>query len=105
MSSPVVRMRVMWYALDTEAQPSTSTSGVAPRASAAGTCSSTTAAAPSPSTKPSRCVENGQEARCGSTSRSDSAPIFWNAASTIGHMVASADTTSTRSARPLVTAS
>ena len=78
---------------------------MAPRASAADVSSRTIAAAPSPSTNPSRSRENGHEARSGATSRSDSAPIFWNAATTIGHIVASAETTSTRSARPLAIAS
>ena len=62
--------------------------------------SSTTIPAPSPSTKPSRPLSNGREARSGSSLRSDSARMAANAPMFSSMIAASVPPASTTSARP-----
>src|SRR3954453_4140833 len=71
----------------------------APRALAASPRSSTIAAAPSPSTKPSRALSNGREARSGSSLRVDIARMAANPAMGSGCTQASVPPTRTTSAR------
>ena len=59
-------------------------------------------AAPSPSTKPSRPLSNGLEARCGSSFRADSARMAAKAAMFSGRIAASVPPAITMSARPVL---
>ena len=72
----------------------------APRASACSADSRTTAAAPSPSTKPSRPLSHGREAAPGSSLRLDSAIIWPKAAIGSAWTAASVPPQTTTSARP-----
>ena len=74
----------------------------APRAAACSSDSSTTIPAPSPSTKPSRPLSNGREARSGSSLRSDRARMAANAAMFSSMIAASVPPATTMSARPFL---
>ncbi len=79
--------------------PASTAYGVRPRACAEDARSSTNTPAPSPSTKPSRFLSNGREARCGSSLRVDIARICAKPAMLSGWMHASVPPTTTMSAR------
>ncbi len=80
--------------------PAASAYTLAPRASACSADSSTTTAAPSPSTNPSRPLSHGRDAASGSSLRRESAIIWPKAAIGSGCTAASVPPHTTTSARP-----
>ena len=88
----------MWWASAVDAPPRISPRIVAPRASATSQASSTSTAAPSAMTKPSRSAANGCD-----TPRLDIAVMLVNPARLTGVIEASAPPASTTSQRPLAT--
>ncbi len=86
----------MWWASAVLAEPSTSARGVAPRARACSSSSSTRTPAPSAMTKPSRSLSKGRD-----TPVVDSAVMFSKPATPVGVMALSVPPVTTASQRPL----